>query len=130
MDDLIVIILTLILAVAGALGQLKKKKKGEQAGEQTDEPQVDQPGNFWDFLEEGKEPKMQHQEEPVMDEMATGQETPVMKPEGSAIYKHDLTADAKEKGKKPGKSVKKEKTRDFSLKKAVIYSEILNRKYN
>lgn len=46
MDDLVVIILTLIIVILGAVGQIKKKKPL-----QPNESQNKRSGDFWDFLE-------------------------------------------------------------------------------
>ena len=53
MDDLIIIILTLIFAAAGVFGQLKKKAAEKEKGVPEKEPET--PDNFWDFLESGGE---------------------------------------------------------------------------
>lgn len=148
MDDLIVIILTLIVAVVGALGQIKKKKNAPQP-ESGEENQND----FWSFMEnEPSEEEVSYNEAVESDEMTEPttfaqevkelnriQDDKIKKireskeydftrdNEGKSIYKEDLTADSDKEKKK--KQTGESKIRDFSLRKAVIYSEILNRKY-
>ena len=141
MDDLIVIILTLVFAVAGIFGQMKKKQAQNQAGNQTEpqpETESDDSDNFWDFLEPESQPNYMQQApvpEPPKEKqpVQTVAKQPVRKKpeyqfkaenEGTSIYANDLTSDTKSVRK-----VSKKRTDRFSLKKAVIYSEILNRKY-
>ena len=66
MDDLIVIIITLIIVVVGALGQIKKKKPLPQNPEQQNKP----PG-FWDLLKEEADYPGQQQEYTSNEEPAT-----------------------------------------------------------
>lgn len=127
MDDLVVIILTLLIAGAGAIGQLKKKKQT------TTIPvgQAKQPDNIWDLFKEEVFPQIpQPDPEYYLDE----------EPE-SIPYENeqDYKFEAKNEGGilinneiKPEpiiNDVIKDKKEVFSLRKAVIYSEILNRKY-
>ena len=141
MDDLIVIILTLIFAVAGIFGQMKKKQAQNQAGDQPDTQPENfnkESDNFWDFLEpesnqnfteQAPVPEPPKQKQPVQ----TVAEEPVQKKpeyqfkaenEGVSIYDNDLTSDTN-----TVTNVRKKRKDRFPLKKAVIYSEILNRKY-
>lgn len=141
MDDLIVIILTLVFAVAGIFGQMKKKQAEKQTGGQPEpqpEAQPEDADNFWDFLEpESRENYMEQAPvaEPqkkkkfvqtVAEEPAVKKTEAKVQPKnaGTPVYSNDLTSDGKtdRKNKSTGK-------RHFPLKKAVIYSEILNRKY-
>lgn len=127
MDDLIVIILTLIIAGAGAIGQMKKRKQATSVpGKQKN------PENIWDLFKEEVFPQTpQTEQEYYMDE-----EEPESIPyeneqgykfeaknEGGAIINNEV------KTKPAIKDSIKEKNDGFSLRKAVIYSEILNRKY-
>lgn len=128
MDDLVVIILTLLIAGAGAIGQMKKKKQT------TPIPvtgQVKQPENIWDLFKEEAFPQMlQPDPEFYLDE-----EPESIPYENEQNYKFE----AKNEGDtlinneiKPEpiiNDVIKDKKEVFSLRKAVIYSEILNRKY-
>jgi hypothetical protein len=131
MEDLIVIILTLIIVVVGALGQIKKKKLP-----QPEENKQNSSGGFWDLLQEMGEHEPQHTEVSVPKE-------PVINPEHEKNTQHypfqpanegksDLKRSSAFKEnleKKQEKDAEKKISRSFSLRKAVIYSEILNRKY-
>lgn len=120
MDDLIVVILTLLVAVAGAVGQIKKKK-----AESATPASPENGENFWDILENESEfqPENNFQEE----------ETIESKP---PVFTFPKTAEKNQstiqKEKNTGvelplkEAIKKEK---ISLRKAVIYSEILRNKY-
>lgn len=138
MDDIFVIILTLIIAVVGALNQ-KRKKKGRQAP--LDEGGEQQPKqDIWDMLfDQGEQPLVPTPVEYKEEETEVVKE-PVFQ---SSVSKTDQ-AKYEFKAKSEGVSVfeirnkkskeKKKKFKidgeEFSLKKAVIYSEILNRKYS
>ena len=126
MDDLVVIILTLIIAGAGVFGQMKKKKQATTIpGEQKN------PENIWDLFKEEMFPQMQQ----TTPEYYLNEEPESIPYENEQGYKFE----AKNEGGiiinnevKPEITVKdsiKEKKEVFSLRKAVIYSEILNRKY-
>jgi len=136
MDDLIVIILTLIIAGAGAIGQLKKKK---QLPVDTEEPK--NPENIWDlFREETLLPELKTEPEYTEIEQSDYEHYKYDQPESIPYeneqgynfkaYNEGGTLLKKEFISKPLTiqkiSKKKEK---FPLRKAVIYSEILNRKY-
>ncbi len=126
MDDLVVIILTLIIAGAGVFGQMKKKKQATTIpGEQKN------PENIWDLFKEEMFPQMQQ----TTPEYYLNEEPESIPYENEQGYKFE----AKNEGGiiinnevKPEMTVIdsiKEKKEVFSLRKAVIYSEILNRKY-
>jgi hypothetical protein len=125
MDDIVVIILTLLVAVIGIVSQTKKRKTVNQQPGTANRPQ-----NIWDLLETQMTPEPQKYEpEPDQDDdiLDIVPDTPVYeydtKNEGKSIIKEKAEpAISAEEIKKP----KKEK---FPLRKAVIYSEILNRKY-
>ncbi len=140
MDDLIIIILTLIFAAAGVFGQMRKKAAEKDAGAPEKKPEA--PDTFWDFLEsegESREEITSPPEEKFPEtaekawqgsETAEMHETPAREKtsgwtSGSSPNLKDDAAEEKKTGTteiSPGKD-------RFSLKKAVIYSEILNRKY-
>ena len=136
MDDLIVIILTLIVAVAGTIGQIKKKKQPQP---QPEDPQKEKPDNFWTFLDEFEtQPQTEHtnittpeeKEEvnTVKKEYTSYTFNPVDEGQNSIIENGTIQDDIKTIIEEEGK---KEKILEgFSLRKAVIYSEILNRKYS
>lgn len=140
MDDLIVIILTLVFAAAGIFGQMKKKQaagKAENQPEPRPGAETEEPGNFWDFLDaepEYKEqapvaetPRHEQQVQSVEKEPVARKKTKSQffaENENSSIYSSDLTSNGK------AEKTKKHSSEDrFPLRKAVIYSEILNRKY-
>ena len=133
MDDLIIIILTLIIAVAGTIGQIKKKK---QVQPEVDEAENDTSGNIWSFIDDIVEPPTQKDYKTEYEEV---EDLPKEKAEPE-----DYSFSAEKEGQRSAENIvslkdeirenvkgeKKEKISDtFSLKKAVIYSEILNRKY-
>ncbi len=134
MDDLIVIILTLIFAAAGVFGQIKKKQ-AEKANEGlAEEPEGAE--NFWDLLEEEREQPQQPREVVKQKKQVSKEKesspgaAKVSRAWGkeiadSSVYANDLTEGTQ-------KVVRRKRTkRDrFPLRKAVIYSEILNRKYS
>ncbi len=126
MDDLVVIILTLLIAGAGAIGQMKKKKQATAIpGGQKN------PENIWELFKQDAFPQTpqtepeyyvdeQPESEPYENEQGYKFEP---KNEGGIIINNEV---------KPQPTIKDsipEKKEVFSLRKAVIYSEILNRKY-
>jgi len=126
MDDLIVVILTLAVAGIGILGQFKKKKQ-QAAGKS----QPKQPESFWDLIQG-------ETESPAQEESSEYYEEEDMEPVVSPITSHQKINTASKKpsvkkdayGKKSNRKKVKSKTMEgFSLRKAVIYSEIINRKY-
>lgn len=126
MDDLVVIILTLIIAGAGVLGQMKKKKQATSVpGEQKN------PENIWDLFKQEAFPQMpQTEPEYYMDEEP--ESIPYINEQGYKFEAKNEGGVVINKEVKPEITVKdsiKEKEEVFSLRKAVIYSEILNRKY-
>jgi hypothetical protein len=126
MDDLVVIILTLLIAGAGLIGQLKKKKENPLAAGEPKNPE-----NIWDLL----------REETLMPELKTRPEYFEMDQEESEPYENEqgYKFEANDEGGKlikneikiqPVAKVTTQKRKEkFPLRKAVIYSEILNRKY-
>lgn len=133
MDDLIVIILTIVVAGIGVLGQLKKKKQAPAKNGETNTPEslldLFQGNTNQPPLEsqEDEEYGYEQYEEPIEQTVEVKTEGPkyqfTAKNEGQSIVKNKLYMRV---GKSKFKSgIKK----DFSLRKAVIYSEILNRKY-
>lgn len=129
MDDIIVIILTIVFLVVGLLGQNKKgrKKQKPDAGEKK-EPSV------WETLfeelgmQQPEKPQYQAEPEPFLDfEGRTSrlrtennkEETNLSKPEEGKI---DHVKKLQSRKMHP-------LMKDFSLKKALVYSEIMNPKY-
>jgi len=125
MDDLIVLILTVIILVLGVIAQTKKKKPM-----QTDASQNNSSGSFWDLLQGETEFIPQQPEnvppaEPVPTKTEPKESKYKFTPsnEGRAGVMKEVVENREVK--------KKEKILDenFSLRKAIIYSEIINRKY-
>lgn len=131
MDDLIVIILTLIVLVAGAFGQTKKKKQQLPVAGQSQKP-----GDFWDLFDEKPQPQISSSVFPVTTE--SEEDNPTGREE-----KHDYGFSSQDEGGtifstgktivEPVRETKHPQSRftfdKFSLRDAVVYSEILNRKY-
>ena len=128
MDDLIAVILTIVLAGAGALGQLKKKKQGSQST--TDG--LNTPDEFWDLFKADK----------IMNNLSEdpyGDKEVFVKEPGPAVNEQNYSFNAKNEGGKlietviPKIAVAEKKQPILQGKKqfrqAIIYSEILNRKY-
>lgn len=127
MDDLIVLILTLVIGVIGVVGQIRKKKQ-----QTAQDPQEKEPG-FWDMLEEEMEmtpqqnPERQTEVKPVAEPVERK-----VKPayeftpenEGNSMKYDEFINNSKVEVPK-----KKKQKQKFPLKKAIIYSEVLNRKY-
>lgn len=128
MDDLLVVILTLIIAGAGALGQLKKKKQVPDAADQD----FSKPEDIWSLFNEDLV-KNHHAEDPF-----GTKEVFVQEPEPAVNEQNYSFSPKNEGGKaivtpvtKPTVISKKRSVikSNFSLREAVIYNEILNRKY-
>ncbi|MEE4286063.1 MAG: hypothetical protein V2I31_07940 [Mariniphaga sp.] len=125
MDDIIVIILTLIFIVASIFGQKKKRKP---VSEVETEPQSSG-DNFWDMLnDEWKEARQTD---------APNQQRPIEKQEQANMDPKPYTFQPEKEGavavaqkpKETKTTISKIKKKKFPLRDAVIYSEILNRKY-
>jgi len=134
--------LTLIIAVIGALGQVKKRKLQQQSGDsQKKKPDS---GGFWDFLEEQTdymprqqenkmppEPQKRMEEEPVsMPDAVEEKPQYEFKPEQEGMSVYKIKSENELKQEKTRSTKEKWDSKRFSLRKAVIYSEILNRKYD
>ncbi len=134
MDDLIVIILTLIIAGVGVLGQYKKKKQIQPTAEGNVEPAK----SFWDLIMqepaapqqmedlEFDSPDYYDEENEVGEEVQSQIKKPAYQNESNTKIAVNKKTDIK---KTKGKKMRSILNEDFSLRKAVIYSEILNRKY-
>ncbi len=133
MDDLIIIILTLIIAVAGTIGQIKKKK---QVQPENGDAENNASENIWSFLDDiveqpsQKAYKTQREEVEISPEEEKVEQREYFTAENEGLSSAENTESLKDEIRENIKDEKKEKISDtFSLKKAVIYSEILNRKY-
>jgi hypothetical protein len=130
MDDIIVLILTLIFIIAGVFGQMKKRQTAANS-----EPDLDSSsektgnGNFWEHLKDEWDEPEQENIQPAYQKQPKYQN-----------IRQDYLFKAEDEGKRsiPIITTKFEplqvdkrasKGIKFSLKKAVIYSEILHRKY-
>jgi hypothetical protein len=125
MDDLIVIILTLVLIIASSLGQFKKKPSGEN---KVNNNIPDNSDDNW--LLPGENEVKDIKEKPLA--TYTRQDNIQKKNVQSYQFKDDFTSvkpDRQTIQEIQNHSVKKVKKIKFSLRKAVIYNEILNRKY-
>ena len=128
MDDIVVIILTLIVALFGILN--KTRKKNAAPGESASGAGSAQ--DFWEMLmDDNENVPPQSQQQVVRDEVVEE------KPEKEARPAYQYSAEGKKstplkRKEQPAKKTKKQSLllgEKFSLKKAVIYSEIINRKY-
>lgn len=121
MDDIIVLILTLIFIVAGIFGQMKKRQLPPDASAGVN-PMQD---NFWENIEEEEEHPIGVTEhlQPVK-EVAKEDRFHTAGNQMRRDITRNLIEEVPEKPK-----VDSLKLKSFPLKKAVIYSEILNRKY-
>lgn len=123
MDDILVFILTLIFIIAGIFGQTKKKPQQRQSAGETPPPDhpvwrslgfdddEQEPVGVTDHVtipEEGGRGDRFHSQSSMM----TRQFAPKVMPETRGM-----------------KTTGKRKRKSFPLKQAIIYSEILNRKY-
>lgn len=128
MDDLLVVILTLIIAGAGALGQLKKKKQVPQGSAGA----TNTPDDIWNLFNVDARIN-EYEEEPY-----EAKEVFVNEP-GPAVNEQNYSFNPNNEGGKVFEStvsksalISKKKSvfkSNFSLRDAVIYNEILNRKY-
>jgi len=128
MDDLLVVIITLIIAGAGALGQLKKKKQLSDGATGN----LNTPEDIWNLFKD--DPEMSH-----LSEDPYGTQEVYVKEPGPAVNEQNYTFSPKNEGgkaiqtavAKPSVIPKKKSVfkNNFSLRDAVIYNEILNHKY-
>lgn len=129
MDDIVVIILTLVVTAFGIYNQSRKKK----AASAPVEGQQKQPTDFWDMIMDKDQVAEDETEEfePVRAETYAEKQAPVPEPQytftPTAEGKSDILDEKKEKI--PLKRKVKIDGEEFSLRKAVIYNEILKRKY-
>ena len=136
MDDIIVILLTLVIMVVGAISQIKKNKK-----QPVDEPGREQDSvenNFWDEWLGNEEKQTQYipDAEPSLgmvseEKSAVPRSQPLMdsiQSEGIPVVERNVNPPMQIK-KINAMERKLNLPEGFSLKKAVIFSEILNSKY-
>lgn len=126
MDDLVVVIVTLLIAGAGAIGQLKKKK---QLPVETEEPKT--PEDIWAILR-GETFTQKPYSAPVFDEIEKEESDPYINEQGykfEAKNEGGLLVNTEIKVHSPDVKITTKNKSKFPLRKAIIYSEILNRKY-
>ncbi len=130
MDDIVVIIITILIAVLGALSQRKKRQTAQEQGK----TQQQKPFDFWEMLnDQGTaedpyqhyEPETEIEEEPLD---VVPEKKPVYQFSASREGSSDIT---ETQFKEPVRTKRKVLVdgEKFSLRKAVIYNEIMNRKY-
>jgi hypothetical protein len=147
MDDYIFLIIAVALSIFGAINQNKKKKNLSDQPSET----VERPGNFFmdHFLSDGflDETPMEVKPKVMVRPELKKEPMPVpMTVQRSGPYKSSFVSSLPDRSKKPLQpSLKKQLVEesdteaeneettgyleDFSLRKAFIYSEILQRKY-
>ncbi len=120
MDDIIVFILTLLFIAAGIFGQIKKRPLPPETGDQ--EPS--QGEKFWETIVEDEESMGVSEHHRPAEKIAVEDRFHTAK----GMMKRDVFKKPSQSTaeKAVAKVIKKER---FPLKKAIIYSEILNRKY-
>ena len=134
MDDLLVLILTVAIGAIGALSQKKRKKASPNSAPQS-KPETT---SFWDMIMDETN-RVVPEPEPAIEVM------PEVEPEPKVVEKVEQKPERKYqfKAENEGQSGINDKIKTtvqrrpkkvfgdegFSLKKAVIYNEILNRKY-
>lgn len=133
MDDIVVIILTLLLTVVAAASQIKKKKEQQMSGATTPEP------DFWQAV---LGPDHTDAEKWPGEEVSDYPDTPYVQPAKpeQAVYKPEEEGSRNEvvieylseidhdQPETEGEEVYSA-LGDFSLRKAVVYTEVLNPKY-
>ncbi len=135
MEDLIVIIIMIAISVVGAVTR-SKKKRGAAVSAKSPQPQSKSP-DFWETLFEEDQPaepvfapeNIVNEQEPVKAPVEETTPEPVLFEEGSPQRMDNI----KEGEIKTGEIGSLENTskilEGFSLKKAVVFSEIINQKY-
>ncbi|HYQ58922.1 MAG TPA: hypothetical protein VEP89_16385, partial [Draconibacterium sp.] len=124
---IVVIILTLIVAFFGILN--KKRKKEVKSGQPV--PSAGGSQDFWEMLLDNEHDVPQDVQQPVHEEEVLEEAVPEPKPAYEFKADREAAHSIKEPMEKSTNSKKRRLARGdgFSLKKAVIYSEIINRKY-
>ncbi len=127
MDDLVLIIVTLIIVVAGVFGQVKKKKQIPVTGGEQKNPE-----DFWDLFRDEPVAAPQPKAKPEYSVVEVEKSVP-----NGKVHDYKFYSD-KEGGRlivnepkmqPPAEKIITKKKEKFPLRKAVIYSEIINRKY-
>jgi hypothetical protein len=149
MDDILIILLTLVLTIVAAINQSKKKKQ------QLPDPETKEP-DFWEEILQGRTPRphpmdtdeMDHYPEPVRKpEPVVVPKQPARPIRNNPAVNPTMQFNLPKEGERNENSLRQSEIRsaleasgenageekslleDFSLKKAVIYSEIIHPKY-
>lgn len=136
MDDLIVIILTILIVIIGALNQLKKQK---QAAKQPEEKNPE-PGIWETLFDESEDVELQTvgqsmevQQEPFQLESTEPEITDYrfgQTEEGRTfLFQREPESSGEGENVQVADSLIEGIGEEFTLRKAVVYSEILNTKY-
>ena len=135
MDDIIVIIILVALSVIGAVTRSKKKK--ENAGSSNPSGVQRKSPDFWESLFEDNQ--TESEEIIVEDNMMYVQEPIIVEPKQNTTSKLFEEGSPKRKDKILQDEIKKDEIgksgkqkiilEGFSLKKAIVFSEIINQKY-
>lgn len=133
MEDYIFLIIAIILSVLGAVNNKKKKARAQQNMDDQEPKRETRPSVFEQLFEDSFFDE-EIKEKPVTKQNVTPQSPKKVQTTGyRANYSAPRTKTEMKKKqsdfKKSSKTIRKSIRSDFSLKKAVIYSEILNRKY-
>lgn len=127
MDDLLIIILTLVFAGIGTFGQMKKKKKFVPEPESNNNKQDD----IWGLFEKVTGFENYRQDPYGNTEVVAKEPGPAVNEQNYSFKATDEGGSVIEKESQIKKSIVRKNVirENFSLKQAVIYNEILNRKY-
>lgn len=127
MDDLVAIILTLVFVGIGAFGQMKKKKNLIPEPESNNNKQDD----IWGLFEKVTGFENYRQDPYGNTEVVAKEPGPAVNEQSYSFKATDEGGSVIEKESQIKKSIVRKNVirENFSLKQAVIYNEILNRKY-
>jgi len=131
MDDIVVIIITILIAVLGALSQRKRRQAAQTHGN----TQQQKPFDFWEMLNDERAPEDPYQHFESEPEI---EEEPIdVVPKEKSVYQFVPSNEGRSDIAEPilKEPVRKKRKvlvdgEKFSMRKAVIYSEIMNRKYS
>ena len=136
MDDILVVVVTIIVAGIGFISKLKKKK--EQAPKTEN---LNTSKSFWDLIQgeseipqtetvpDYYESEFEEEEEKQLERKYTEIKSKKSTYHSISSLKSNLHNKKEVVNKKKRTKLKNGLKENFSLRKAVIYSEILNRKY-
>lgn len=127
MDDLVAIILTLVFVAIGAFGQMKKKKTLAVEPESNNDARDD----IWGLFEKATGFENYMDDPYGHTEIVAKKPTPAVNEQNYSFKATDEGGSIIEKESQTEKRVVRKNAirENFSLKQAVIYNEILNRKY-